>query len=210
MSDLQIIRQVLGGEINAFEDIMKKYNEQFYRIAISYLKDPMDTEDAMQLAYLKIFENLEKFQGKAAFSTWAIRILINECQILLRKRRNALAFLSRISESIKKQISVPSSDVLLMNKELKRFLEASILELPRKYRTVFMLREIQGLSVRETAQALDLSEANVKVRLHRSKDLLRSKIMGENERHILFDYHLRRCTPFRKRVMELILATQIG
>ena len=132
MSDKHIIRQVLGGEINAFEDIMKKYNEQFYRIAISYLKDPTDTEDAMQAAYLKIFANLEKFRGEATFSTWAIRILINECQILLRKKRNALAFLSRIPESFKKRIKVPSSDSLLMNKELKHFLETSILELPTK------------------------------------------------------------------------------
>ena len=208
MQDQEIIDKVLQGDINVFEEIMKKYNEKFYRIAIAYMKDPEETEDAMQSAYLKIFENLGKFRGQSGFGTWAIRILINECKMMLRKKRNTLEIINQMTKNIKRRIGVKPSDAILMNKELKQFLEKSILDLPLKYRSIFIMREINGLSVKETAQALSLSEANVKVRLHRAKEQMRTKILEANKTQVLFDFHLRRCTPLRKRVMQLIFAAQ--
>ncbi len=208
MEDQEIIKLVLAGDTDVFEEIMKKYNEQFYRIAIAYLKDPLETEDAMQSAYLKIYEKLNTFRGTAGFSTWAIRILINECKMLLRKKRNTREIINQMTKSLKRKFTRQSSDAILMNKELKRFLEQSILELPLKYRSIFILREINGLSVKETAEALAISEANVKVRLHRAKEQMRSKILDANKSQVLFDFHLRRCNPLRKRVMDLIYATE--
>ncbi len=209
MTDEEIVKAVLTGEIESFEQIMRRYNEQFYRIGMAYLKDPIETEDAMQSTYLKIFENLPGFKGKSSFSTWAIRILINECKMMLRKKRNAFAFLFHISNNLRLKMANPSSDSRLITKELKAFIEKAILELPAKYRTVFMLREVNGYSVKETARILDMSESNVKVRLHRAKEQVKSKMLKANKSQALFDYTRERCDPFRAKIMTLI-CRQVG
>jgi len=204
MRDEEIVIAILSGEIDSFEDIMKRYNEQFYRIAIAFLKDPSETEDVMQSAYLKIYEHLHQFKGESGFGTWAVRILINECKMVLRKKRSALDYLHEIASNLKRKMNTESSESKLINKELGLYIEKSILELPAKYRSIFMLREINGYSTKETAEMLSISEANVKVRLHRAKEQVRRRIMNANKQGVLFDFHLDRCQPFRKRVMELI------
>ena len=204
LKDEEIIEAVLAGEIDDFEEIMKRYNEQFYRIALAFLKDQKDTEDVMQSAYLKIYEHLGQFNRSSAFGTWAIRILINECQTVLRKKRSAFEYLHYLANNFKRKMNSQSSETALINKELKQFIEKSILELPSKYRTIFMLREVNGYSTKETADILSISESNVKVRLHRAKEQVRNRIMESNKREVLFDFHLQKCNPFRRRVMTLI------
>ncbi len=203
-TDNEVISAILEGDIEEFEVIMKRYNEQFYRIAISFMKDPGETEDVMQSAYLKIFEHLSKFKQTSKFSTWAISILINECKMELRKKRHLIAFIQRTSQNLKQRMYQPTTESSLMSRELKSYIEQSILSLPAKYRTVFVMREINGCTVKETAENLQISESNVKVRLHRAKEQVRTKILREYSSHALFDYTAELCDPFRQQVMTLI------
>ena len=204
LTDKQIVERILLGKIDDFEELMKRYNGQFFRIAIAYLENPEDAEDAMQTAYLKIFEKLGAFSWNSALGTWMIRVLINECKMILRKRKYRMRYLANVSLKLKRKLFNTNSESMLVTQELRQFIERSILDLPSKYKVVYTMKEINGYSIKETAELLALSESNVKVRLHRAKDLLKNKILEANAQNELFDYHLGRCNIFRNRVMQAI------
>lgn len=207
MTDQEAIREVISGHREMFEVIVRRYNQQLYRVGQAYLKSHDQTEDAMQNTYLKAFLNLPSFHGTAAFSTWLTRIMINECLMLLRKRKN------EVEDSLDGNAPISISDpntrhaaTNLNQQEIKLLLEKTIDELPRKYRTVYLLREVQQMSTDETAQALGMSEENVKVSLHRAREMLKERLLKSGAGLELFPYHAPFCNRLTAQVMKAILA----
>jgi RNA polymerase sigma factor (sigma-70 family) len=180
LPDSVLVARILTGEKHLFEIFTKKYNKRLYRISMAILHDDDDAEDMMQAAYIKAYENLHRFEGRADFSTWLTRIAINEGLMRLRKRKKNIQIDKTISDS---QIENRHPMSAVINKELNEVLEKAIAELPTKYRVVFMLREIEGMSIEETTSCLKISESNVKVRLNRAKEMLREKLIhyGQTE-----------------------------
>ena len=207
ISDNEIIARVIRGEKELFAILVRRYNQRLYRVAMSIINDDIETEDVMQSAYIKAYENLGKFEFRSAFGTWLTRILINESLLQLRKRKQSLAMnddmiKNKIDQGAVTDPSTPLSETL--NGELKEILEEAIRRLPEKYRTVFILREIENMNVAETQECLDLSETNVKVRLNRSKALLRDSLSRYYKKEDLFHFHLSRCSRVTDYVMKQI------
>jgi RNA polymerase sigma factor (sigma-70 family) len=207
ISDNEIIVRVLNGEKDLYAVIVRRYNERLYRVGASMIHDDAEIEDAMQTAYINAYENLRKFAFKAAFSTWLTRILINECILRLKKRKLHVFFNTEVpaNEIYREQtMDVQTPAVKMLNSELKIQLEKAINGLPEKYKTVFVMREIENMSVTETQTCLNLSEVNVKVRLSRAKALLRNTLRTYYNKEEIFHFHLTRCDKMVERVMEQI------
>jgi RNA polymerase sigma-70 factor (ECF subfamily) len=154
---------------------MRRYNQRLYRAARAILQSDADAEDAVQQAYLNAYRHLTQFEGRAKFSTWLTRIAVYEA--LGRRRRNRDTFVESGDEDVKHVASAtPDPERQTYVAQLGALLEAALAALPEGYRSVFMLREVDGLNTAETAQQLRLSEGTVKTRLHRAKDLLQRRL----------------------------------
>jgi RNA polymerase sigma factor (sigma-70 family) len=205
--DKEVIGRVLAGETNLYAILVRRYNQRLYRVAVSVIDDEAEAEDAMQVAYIKAFENLKKFEYKSAFSTWLTRILINECLLRTKKRNQSLSMNDDMIENelqrrFARNPQTPLTSVV--NSELKKVLENAICQLPEKYKTVFVMRELENMSVAETQECLNISEVNVKVRLNRAKAMLRSSITSLYQKEDLLDFHLTRCNRMTENVMREI------
>ncbi|NJD23179.1 MAG: RNA polymerase sigma factor [Melioribacter sp.] len=205
MDDEEIIRSVLNGNRNDYEFIMRRYNERLYRIGISILKDESDVEDIMQETYIKAYKNLETFKQQSKFSTWLTRIMVNESLAKLKYRKrfeqlgdtetdNTPSYFTH-SETPEKQF---------MQKELRGIIENAVKSLPQKYQTVFMMREIENMNVQETAKSLNITNENVKVRLHRAKELLKTNITLASGTPEIFPFLQNRCDRVVSFVLENI------
>jgi RNA polymerase sigma factor (sigma-70 family) len=203
--DILIIREVLNGNKAAYEKIIRKYNQQLFRVGVAYLGSEDGVEDVMQNTYLKAYRHLSQFKADAAFNTWLVRIMINECKQALRKRENERKFLKEWNKESDDRYEQGIQKTLIQ-KEMKQILQQAILRLPLKYRTVFMLREVEQLSTEETATQLELSQENVKVRLLRSKNMIKKELMRSAAAEELFDFHLTRCNRISSNVMSHILS----
>lgn len=206
VSDADVLEEVRKGNREMFEVIVRRYNQRLFRVGMAYLRNHERTEDAMQNAYLKAYVHLRSFTGSAAFSTWITRIMINECLMVIRKQNSVQE--KMLSEEL--QASFPTHhdhhgrrDLSL--KEMKTLLENTINELPLKYRTLYILREVQQLSTAETAESLGLSVSNVKVALHRARELLKERLLKSTLGLELFPYPAIYCTGMTTRVMACIL-----
>ena len=207
ISDNEIISRVLQGEKNLYANIVRKYNQRLYRVGISIINDEAEVEDVMQVAYIKAYENLGKFEFKSAFSTWITRILINESLLRLKKRKQSLNLTDNLMNNpIYKHHPVDSQTPFMnvVNSELKVILEKAIQQLPEKYRTVFIMREIENMNIAETRECLDLSEANVKVRLNRAKAMLKDSLAPYYQKGDILNFHLSRCDRIVENVMKQI------
>lgn len=205
MADTEAVRGVIAGNGGMFEVIVRRYNTQLYRVGMAYLRDHTQTEDAMQNAYLKAFLNLRRFEGNAAFATWLTRIMINECLMILRRKKR---FIMETIDDMEVRpdhalVAVPAADSLT-HQEIKVVLEEAIQTLPRVHRAVYLMREVQQLSIRETAQCLGLSAANVKVSLHRAREGLKTQLMKNAAGVELFQYSAAYCDPMTARVMAAV------
>jgi RNA polymerase sigma-70 factor, ECF subfamily len=174
LSDEEVVSRVLQGEPALFEIIMRRYNQRLYRLTRSIVKDELEAEDIIQDAYVRAYEHLHQFERRARFSTWLTKIAIYEAYA--RLRRNDSRKLDSISALEEQGVYVMSAgrdpEQQTYDGELKMVLEKAFDALPDEYRSVFMLREIEGMSTAETAECLDISEENVKVRLHRARACL--------------------------------------
>jgi RNA polymerase sigma factor (sigma-70 family) len=187
--------------------IVRRHNLKLYRVARGILKDEEEIEDVMQEAYLKAFEKLHQFKGKSSFSTWLTRILINSAFARFNEqKRHHMLEIDKLSEDAlvapEEQPSEPSPE---MRASLRTALESAISSLPSSYRSVFMLREMTGMTTADTAFCLDISEENVKVRLHRAKEMLKKILrqgFGETD---LFEFGDARCDLLTGRVMGMLL-----
>jgi RNA polymerase sigma-70 factor (ECF subfamily) len=204
LTDEEIVSLVLSGEKQLYEKIIRKYNPRLYRIGMAMVKRDDELEDLMQNAYIKAYENLGQFQSRAGFGTWLTRIFINECLQFLKKEKKVSV--DSINEhSMKNVVSdYRAPDNIALNRELAQALENALLELPEKYRLVFVMREMEDMSVAETVKALDLSESNVKVRLNRAKTMLRDKLNNYYKSDQVFSFYLTRCNRVVNNVMANI------
>lgn len=202
--DAEIVQDVLNGNTAAYEQLMRKYNQRLFRVGISYLKDEKDVEDAMQSTYLKAFYALSTFKHDSKFPTWLIRIMINECLHLLRRQLQFKA-VDISAELPERVVTFETGEEELIKKEMKLLLETSIIALSPKYRSVYMLREVEGLSTIETAETLDISESNVKIRLRRAKEMLRVELVRRSGEVDIFTFGSDRCSHLVQRVLSKIM-----
>ena len=186
LSDSEVIHRVLAGEKPLFELLMRRYNQRLYRTGIAVLGQPAPAEEAMQSAWVKAYEQLARFGERASFPTWLTRIMLNECLMDLRRQQRftspdtAAPHHGYDPESAPAEppANAPTPLQALLNEELRGALETAVHDLPAGYRSVFVLREVEGMSVTETAAALHLTETNVKVRLLRARARLRTQLVG--------------------------------
>jgi RNA polymerase sigma factor (sigma-70 family) len=198
--DTVLVQNILGGAQRHFEYIIRRYNKRLYRIGMSILNDDMEVEDAMQVSYIKAYEHLVGFEHRSSFGTWLTKIMLNECLAQKNKKQR----LKDMEEKHHQNLSSMTTPAhLLMNKELSGVLETAIAELPEKYRMVFVLREVEDLSVRETAEVLMLEESNIKVRLNRAKTMLREHLTGYMKENV-FTFHLTRCDRIVDQVFKAL------
>jgi RNA polymerase sigma factor (sigma-70 family) len=201
LSDEEIVQSVVNGKKHLYEILMRRYNLRFYRISMSIVNDDEEAEDIMQTAYLNAYLQLPNFKFQSTFGTWITRILINES--LLHKKRK-LKREKILMETNYDDLHHDTPLHNLMNKELKVILENAVATLPDKYKMVFVMREVQGMSTTETMEALEIGESNVKIRLARAKEMLREELNQYWQPKQLFEFDLRRCDVVVKGVMERI------
>lgn len=200
---------MLAGETALFEVLMRRHNQRLYRTIRSLLKEEAEIEDAMQQAYIQAFTHLSQFEGSAQFSTWLTRIALNEALQRLRQRHRFVAIDGGDNVPQEEGMkllskSQPNPEQQAFGRELARFLEMAIDELPDLYRTVFMLREVERLSTAEAAEVLSVTEDTVKQRLHRAKSYIRDQMdihLGGSLSEA-FSFHASRCD----RVVAAVLA----
>jgi RNA polymerase sigma-70 factor (ECF subfamily) len=172
-----------NGDVGAFEQLVRRYDRNVYRIAQHITQNQEDAEDVAQDAFQKAFQNLGKFQGKSKFYTWLVRIAVNEALMRLRRRRPER--MVSLDEDIKTEEGSmprevadwsPNPEQLYSQAELKDILSKTIQGLSPGFRTVFVLRDVEALSTQETAEALNLSIPAVKSRLMRARLKLRDRL----------------------------------
>jgi RNA polymerase sigma-70 factor, ECF subfamily len=175
-TDEEIVERVKSGDTALYEVVMRRYNQRLYRIARAILHDEDEAEDVMQAAYVRAYEHLHQFAGRASFSTWLTRIAVHEAlaRLRLRERNQQLEDTRNEGDFPMKMVDAsPDPEQSASRTELNQLLEEALLGLPLQYRAVVMLRDVEDLSTLETASALDLTEDNVKIRLHRGRAMMR-------------------------------------
>jgi len=181
LSDPEIVRRVRAGDRALFEILMRRHNQRIYRAARAIVQDESDVEDVMQQAYINAFTHLHQFEERSQFSTWLTRIAVNEALARRHRTRVASSITERLDEGRGDIVDTitspdPTPEQQVYARELQRVLEEAVDGLPDTYRTVFMLRDIEGLSTSETGEGLGLGEEAVKTRLHRARAMIRRAV----------------------------------
>ncbi|HYE25716.1 MAG TPA: sigma-70 family RNA polymerase sigma factor [Clostridia bacterium] len=178
-----LVQAAKNGDVTAFEDLVRRYDRNVFRIAQHITQNREDAEDVVQDAFLKAYQNLGQFQGQSKFYTWLVRIAVNEALMRLRRRRPERMVsldedVKTEEDSMPREVAdwAPNPEQLYTQAELKDILSKTIQGLPPSFRTVFVLRDVEGLSTEETANALDLSVPAVKSRLLRARLQLRERL----------------------------------
>jgi RNA polymerase sigma-70 factor, ECF subfamily len=183
VDEAQIIASILHGKTHLFHDLIRPHERSVYVMVLSFLQNEADAEDATQEAFLKAFRNLAKFRAESKFSTWLISIALNEARGKLRqKKAMKMETLDAGSDEdghvspalLRDWREVPSE--ALERKEVRQMIQLAVADLPEIYREIFLLRDVEELSVNESAEALGISVASVKVRLHRARMMLQNKL----------------------------------
>jgi len=220
--DSALVAQAKAGDFDAFEQLVSRHEQRAYVVAMGILRQRQDAEDAVQTAFLNALEHLDRFREEAAFGTWLTRVVVNTALKALRKRKGlATVPLAGGAADDDETGEIPHPELIapwpgdpahvVARQDLRRILDEAIDALPDKHRLVFVLRDIQGLSVRHTAQVLGISEPNVKVRLLRARLALRerlTRIFGDEARRLYPppDHGTERATP----VAQLLRSYQTG
>lgn len=202
-NDIFLVRRAKAGELTAFEELVSRHERQIYSLALRLLQNPHDAEDITQQAILNALEHLAGFREEASFATWLNRIATFAALKVIRKRKGLdTVSLEATTEPQEDYDSIPhpeyitdwkeSPERLVERNETRRLLDEALAQLDEKHRLVFLLRDVEGLSVKETAAALGLSEANVKVRLLRARLQLRellTRTLGDPARRVVREHH---------------------
>lgn len=180
-TDEEVVDRVRAGDTALYEIILRRYNQRLYRVARAIVRDDGEAEDVMQSAYVHAYEHLGQFAGRAPFAAWLTRIAVHEALHRLRKRGRVdqlddSEFDGGVGANMVE--TSPDPEQLTTRAELRELLEEAILDLPEQYRAVLMLRDVEELSTAETADALSLTEENVKVRLHRGHGMVRAWLLA--------------------------------
>ena len=181
--ELALVQAAKSGDVSAFEELVRRYDRNVFRIAQHITQNREDAEDVVQDAFLKAYSNLAQFQGQSKFYTWLVRIAVNEALMKLRRRRPERTVsldeeVKTEEDSLPREVAdwSPNPEQLYNQEELRDILSRTIQGLPPTFRTVFVLRDVEGLSTEETAEALDLSVPAVKSRLLRARLQLRERL----------------------------------
>lgn len=206
LSDEELITRITHGEKQLYELIVRRYNPYLYKVGRSYNYNHEDTEDLMQESFVDAYKNLAKFEKRSCFKTWLVKIMLHNCYRKHEKSSYKHEFANEISDNSTPMFTKPNNhtDQLTQSNELRSIIENALSEIPLEYRMVFSLREINALSTKETAELLGITESNVKVRLNRSKEMLRQQISKSYHPRDLYDFHLKYCDGIVKRVMHEI------
>lgn len=202
--EMQLVGRALAREGGAFSTIVKMHNQRLYRIARSVVRNDSEAEDVVQEAYVRAFAHLGDFRGESSLATWLSRIVINEALGRLRKTRRTVAMPQRLQAEI---IKFPLSDDperTMAQRQILELVERATDRLPDVYRTVFVARVIEGLSIEETAELLDVRPETVKTRLHRARVLVRKALADQIGPVLLdaFPFAGRRCERLTAAVMQ--------
>lgn len=200
--DLELFRKARTGDFAAFEALAERFQPRVYGLALRMLGNRHDAEDVTQQTFLSMIEHLDQFREESSVAAWVFRIAANHALKLIRKRKGMpVVSVDDESDQAESYASVPHPEFiapwrndpveLAQRAELHQVLGEALSELDEKHRVVFLLRDIEGLSVRETAEALGLTEANVKVRLLRARMHLRERLtrrFGDESRRVIPDH----------------------
>ena len=211
-SDQEIIGKILDGEMALFEILIRRNNSFLYKAGRSYNYSHEDTQDLMQDTFIDAYTHLSGFQNRSSFKTWILKIMLNKCF----KKRQKFSFKNELANEITDK-SIPmfsnqqhtDTGKMVLNRELNFVIEDALKQVPEEYRLVFCLREINGLSVKEAAEALEISEANVKVRLNRAKAMLKKEVEKSYRAEDIFEFNLTYCDSMVNRVMNKIKELKI-
>lgn len=213
-TDDVIVERVLEGDLALYELLMRRHNQRVYRAIRSILRDDAECEDVMQEAYVRAYQHLKQFEGRAQFSTWLTRIAVNEALRRLAAR-GRMDPLDMPYDGEDEPMPLPVEDtktpeLLASRSEAAGLLEQAIMALPQGYRTVIMLRDVEEMSTAETAEALSLTESNVKVRLHRAHELLREELYARAGKSAAqaFGFHAVRCDRVVGAVLERLRSSR--
>ena len=208
LADQDVVKRVLSGEKELYEILLRRYNQRLYRVIRGYLNSHEDVQDIMQEAYLTAYEKLDSYRFEANFSTWLIRIGINKA--LARIKKNSQLIIQSDESDLKNPIIERSDEKgnqpenKLIQMEMKEALENAIDQLPKKYRAIYVLKEVEELPISEISELLDISISNVKVRAHRAKNLIKDQLMGQIEPNEIFEFGFSRCDLVVEHVMRRI------
>lgn len=209
IKESDIIKRILNGERELYEILVKRNNQKLYRIVRGYIKDEAEIEDVMQDSYVKAFTKLYQFKLASTFSTWLIRIGINESLARL-KEKGKMYHLNESSDNFRNTIlEIPDGRQLnpqdkMVQNETKQLLENAIDRLDIKYKMVYIMKEVEGMSLKEISTALDITIANTKVRLHRSKEMLKEKLYEVANDKNIYEFGFSRCDRITENVMKSI------
>ena len=206
-TDIEIIQRILDGEFALFEILIRRNNSFLYKTGRSYNYNHENTQDLMQETFIDAYTHLKKFENRSSFKTWLIKIMLNNCF----QKQKKFSYRNEASKELNDK-SIPmfstqrhmDTHETVINRELSFVIENALQKIPRDYRLVFALREMNGLSVAETAEALHISDANVKVRLNRAKTMLRREIEKSYTSEEIFEFNLVYCDVITNRVMDII------
>jgi RNA polymerase sigma-70 factor, ECF subfamily len=198
--DGHLVRLAREGSYEAFEQLVGRHEGAIYNLAIRILRRPEDAEDAVQQTFLSVMESLDRFAGQSQFRTWLIRIATNHALKILRKRRGLPTVSMGIGEDDTSGLPHPEviapwrqqPEQLAQDHEIQQLIAEALDELDDKYRLVFLLRDVEGLSVDETAETLEIGVSNVKVRLLRARLMLRERLtraLGDPQRLVAGHKH---------------------
>lgn len=183
IADTALVEQFKNGSMEAFEELIERYEAKVFNLAMRFTRNQEDAEEVLQDVFATIYKKIDGFQGKSAFSSWLYRIIVNAAFMKLRKRKQhntvSIEDLSPAVKQVcldKEQIYGNRSDSMSINRELRDVIQTAIDKLPEQYRAVFVLRDVDGLSNQEVGEILQLSVPAVKSRLHRSRLMLRKKL----------------------------------
>ena len=182
-TEAELIAAVLGGEIQLYHELIQPYERSVYVMALSYVKNEADAEDAAQETFVRAFRKLSSFRAESKFSTWLMSITINEART--RLRRQALIRMEPLDQLPDENMSISPAllrdwreipSEVLEREEVRNLILRAVEQLPDIYREVFLLRDVEELTVSETAETLNISVPSVKVRLHRARLMLQKQL----------------------------------
>lgn len=200
----EVVQKVLSGEKGFYEILLRRNNQKLYRVLRGYLDDQKDIEDTMQETYLTAYEKLWQYRLDSSFSTWLIRIGINKALYKIKKSKLSIS-LAEENENIHFIDNSQGPETKLIQMEAKQLLESAIGQLDKKYRSVYIMKEIEGMAISEISECLNLSISNVKVRIHRAKAMIKEKLYDQSMSSDLFEFGFSKCDRLVENVMLNIL-----
>ncbi|HUH25015.1 MAG TPA: sigma-70 family RNA polymerase sigma factor [Flavobacterium sp.] len=205
-TESEVIARIINGEKELYEIIVRRFNPYLYKVGRSYNYNHEDTQDLMQETFIDAYKNLIQFEGRADFKTWIMRIMLNNCYRKKEKSSFKNEIMQDVNDYSKPMFTNANNDTdkIIQNRELAHIIEDALGKIPLDYRMAFSLREINGMNVSETANLLNISEANVKVRLNRAKTMLRHEIEKNYSARELFEFNLIYCDQIVENVMKKI------